>query len=140
MANPCIICEIVAGAAPASVVYTDDAVVAFMDLIQPRPGHVLIAPRQHVPHIYDLEEATGSVLMAAVIRLARAVQETFQPAGLSIQQANGTAAGQEIDHVHVHVLPRDTGDLVFDEVAPIRTERAELERLAALLRQRIGPS
>jgi diadenosine tetraphosphate (Ap4A) HIT family hydrolase len=107
----CIFCEIVAGRAPASVVYRDDVCVAFMDIAPVNSGHLLIVPIQHATHLADLEPHTGGVLFTVAQRLAAAVRRSgLRVEGINLLLADGEVAGQEICHVHLHVLPRFSGD------------------------------
>ena len=132
----CAFCGIVAGSMEASVVYEDDATLAFMDLRQPNAGHVLVIPKEHVETIYDLLPETGARLMQTVIRTARAVRRSVQPGGLSIWQSNGEAAGQEVPHLHVHLFarqPRDGFLRVYPE-RPARPDRTVLDQLAEQIR------
>ena len=132
----CVFCGVVAGTVEVSVVYEDDATVAFMDQRQPNGGHVLVIPRQHVETLPDLTPDVAARLMQATVLTARAVQRSLGPAGLSVWQSNGTAAGQEVPHVHMHVLARRHGDGLL-RVYPQRPPypgRAALDELAAKVR------
>lgn len=136
--NGCVFCGIAAGRVEASIVFEDDWSIAFMDLRQPNAGHVLVVPRQHVQEICDLEPSVGVRLMEAVIETARAVRSAFRPEGLSIWQSNGEAAGQEVPHVHFHVLARWTGDellRVYPRKPPYPS-RGELDEMACRIRTR----
>ena len=135
----CVFCDIVAGREAASRVYEDDATLAFMNLRQANPGHVLVVPKAHLVTLDQLTPEVAARLFRAVVLVARAVQRCFGPDGLSIWQSNGVAAGQEIFHVHVHVFPRRAGDgflIVYPEL-PACEERATLDRLAVQLRAAI---
>lgn len=136
----CTFCAIVRGETEASIPYQDEATVAFMDLRQFHPGHVLVVPRRHIENIFGLDDKTGASLMAAVSRVARAVHEAFQPDGMNIWQSNGEAAGQEVFHIHFHVLPRWNNDrlLQFFPAPPGRPPRSELDEQAAAIRSRLG--
>ena len=135
----CVFCEIVSGTLPASLVHEDAATVAFMDRRQPNAelgGHILVVPRRHVESVYELDPETGARLMETVVRIANAVRRSFSPAGLSIWQSNGVAAGQEVPHVHFHVLARAPGDgllRVYPEKPPCPDAGAR-ERLAGKIR------
>lgn len=129
----CVFCRIVAGEAEASIAYEDGATVAFMDLRQFHPGHTLVVPRRHVRDIYELDEATGAALIAAVSRVARGVHDAFAPHGLNPWQSNG-APWQEVFHLHIHVLPRWRHDGVLQFRPPrARPSRAELDAQAATI-------
>ncbi|HMN93944.1 MAG TPA: HIT family protein [Hydrogenophaga sp.] len=119
---------------PAAIVYEDDRVVAFMDAGQVNPGHVLVATSRQVETFVELEEAEAAHLFAVAHRVARAVQAAFQPAGMTLLQANRPAGWQTVPHVHVHVLPRladDGVDLTWPRKDP---PLAELQALAARIR------
>lgn len=137
MPDDCIFCRIVAGDAESSVVYGDDLVLAFLDLRQFHPGHTLVVPRVHVQDIYGLDDdALGGALMAAVVRVARRLKDVLDPEGMNVWQSTGVAAGQEVPHLHLHVLPRYTGDGLL-QVYPSKPgypPRSELDALAYRLR------
>ena len=110
MVIECVFCEIMAGRAPADVVYQDDLVVAFIDPRQHNPGHVLVVPRAHINDIRELDPRTGAALMDALIKIARAVTQAFPNEGMSLWHSIGAAAFQEVPHMHTHVHPRRLGD------------------------------
>ena len=96
MGEGCIFCQIVDGTAPASIVYRDKATLAFVDLRQFHPGHVLVIPRVHLRDVRELDPATGAALMATVSRITRAVGNAFPNEGLSLWHSIGPAAFQEV--------------------------------------------
>jgi histidine triad (HIT) family protein len=106
----CVFCKIVAKQIPASMVYEDEAALAFMDLGQVNPGHVLVAAKAHAENVYELDEAQAAAVFRAAAKVARAVRDAFGPQGLSIYQANGSAAGQTVFHFHMHLVPRHEND------------------------------
>ena len=109
----CPFCEIVQREAPdAREVYRDEHVVAFFPLEPATLGHTLVVPRQHIPDIWTLDEATAAHLARATVRLAAAVRDAVEPQGLNIIQSNGEAATQTVFHLHVHIVPRWGGDVV----------------------------
>jgi histidine triad (HIT) family protein len=136
----CIFCQIVGGDADASMAYEDDATVAFMDLRQTSAGHTLVVPKRHVRDIFELDDATGAALMKTAALVARAIREAFEPDGINIWQSNETAAGQEVFHLHFHVLPRQSGDglLKFYPSSPTSPDRSVLDERAARIRQAIA--
>ena len=105
----CIFCKIVSKAIPASVVYEDEQTLAFMDLGQVNPGHVLVAAKAHAEDLYGLKDAQAEAVFRAAARVARAIRAAFSPEGLSVYQANGKPAGQTVFHFHIHLVPRHDG-------------------------------
>ena len=108
--SDCVFCRIVAGQIPASVVHEDEHTLAFMDIGQVNPGHVLVALKAHAENLYALTDAQAGAVFRTVARLARAIRGAFDPEGLSVYQANGKPAGQTVLHFHVHLVPRHPGD------------------------------
>ena len=134
----CVFCRIVAGQIPSTRVYEDDDVLAFMDIGQVNPGHVLVAAKRHAPDLYALEEAQAAAVARAQVRVARAILEAFQPPGLSVYQANGKPAGQTVFHYHVHLVPRHEG-VGMNLTWPVKNPpRERLEEAASRIRERIA--
>lgn len=132
----CTFCRIVAGREPASIVDGDEHTLAFMDLRQPNPGKVLVIPRRHAATIAEVDDETAAQLGRAVARVARAVMRAFAPPGLAVYQFNGAAAGQDVFHVHVHIVPRHAGDGLQSlyAVMPEPVARPILDAYAARIR------
>ena len=106
----CIFCKIVAGEIPAAKVYEDALTVAFMDIGQVNPGHVLVASKRHAVTVLDLTAEEAAAVMQTAQRVAQAAQQAFAPDGITLFQANGAAGGQTVFHFHMHVLPRHEND------------------------------
>jgi histidine triad (HIT) family protein len=102
--------KILSGEIPSAKVYEDEYVFAFMDAGQVNPGHVLVATRKPYVTLMDADEESASAMMRAARRIALAVQEAFQPDGITILQANKPAGWQTVPHLHLHVLPRYDND------------------------------
>ena len=130
----CPFCAIVAGETPASVVFEDGRSIAFLDVEPANPGHALVVPRAHAAGLADLPEPTGGHLFRGGMRVAAALRAELDPDGVNLFLADGEAAGQEVFHVHLHVLPRHEDDGVTVERPPATTDRAELDEVAASLR------
>jgi histidine triad (HIT) family protein len=106
----CVFCQAAAHEIPAVFVLEDRLTIAIVDLRQPHDGHVLVLPRAHVASFDNLDKETAAELAWSTVRVTRAVSRAYQPEGQSLWQSNGAHAGQEVFHVHVHVLPRVAGD------------------------------
>ena len=133
----CIFCNLIAGRSPASVVYEDSSILAFLDIQPATPGHTLIIPKEHVAYLADLDEATGAQLFNVTLRIAQAVRNSgVRCEGINIFLADGEAAGQDVFHIHMHVIPRYKGDnFIIKPDYSTRPTREELDKLA----QRIKP-
>ena len=106
-----------------------------MDLGQVNPGHVLVAVKQHAANIFELDDVQAAALAWASTRVARAIRDAFAPAGLSVYQANGKAAGQTVFHYHVHLLPRHESDGI-ELTWPVKNPpREKLEGYAEKIRK-----
>ncbi len=137
----CIFCEIAKGTVPASMVFADEHVLAFLSPEQPNPYKVLIIPREHVAILYDLTDEQAASIFQTTVRIARIIRTVSGCEGLNLVQSNGTVGQQDVFHFHVHLVPRVAGDtqqgrIVLDWDNTPR-ERIELDRLAADLRMQI---
>jgi histidine triad (HIT) family protein len=104
--SDCIFCKIVAGQIPCTKVYEDASCLAFMDINPVSPGHALIIPKKHYEAIREMPADEVAALFRPVPGLAAAVQAGMQAQGLNVLQNNGRIAGQAVDHLHVHLIPR----------------------------------
>ncbi|MCK4884856.1 HIT domain-containing protein, partial [Candidatus Bathyarchaeota archaeon] len=96
MSAVCPFCSIASGKAPASIVYEDATVVAFMDLNPANVGHTLVVPRKHYENIYEIPEKTLAEMAPVIKRVSAAVEKTVGAEGISVLQLNGRAAGQMV--------------------------------------------
>lgn len=135
----CIFCQIVDGNAPSSKVYEDDHCLAFMDIQPINPGHVLVIPKQHSTDLSDLPPQIGGHLFQVAQRIALSMQKTnLQHEGIDLFLAHGKAAGQDVFHVHLHVIPRYDGDGFGFKFGPNYAnlpERSKLDNIAAQIKQ-----
>lgn len=139
----CIFCTILAGQAPASLLYRDENVTAFMDIRPVTPGHVLVVPNQHAASLRELEAETGARLFQAGQRVAAGLYASgLRCEGVNFFLADGEAAGQDVFHVHLHVFPRYRGDGFGLKFAPgyfgALPHRAELDQVAEKIRAAAG--
>ena len=136
--SDCVFCKIVAGQIPSTKVYEDEHTLAFMDLGQVNPGHVLVAVKKHASYLFELDETQAAAVARACVNVSKAIQSAFKPEGLSVYQANGKAAGQTVFHYHVHLLPRHAGD-GMELTWPVKNPpREQLEGYAAKIRAVVG--
>ena len=105
MSESCTFCKIARKEAPASIVYEDENVIAFMSIQPINVGHTLVVPKKHYENIFEISEEEVAHLYRVVKKLAHAVQKAVDAEGIRIVQNNGEAAGQVIFHMHVHIIP-----------------------------------
>lgn len=131
----CVFCQIVQGDLDASVAYADDVAIAIMDLRPANPGHTLVVPREHARGLEDLDEATGTHLWRVAQRIGRGLRDCgLRCEGVNLLLADGEPAGQEVFHIHLHVIPRYPGDgfrIAADWGSP---DQADLEHTAEAVR------
>src|SRR5215207_8104549 len=104
----CSFCDLIHGAGEVSMCFEDADVVAFMDIQPVNAGHVLVVPREHYETLADLPPEVARHLNGVAIKLASTVSGVFRAAGMNIIVSSGAAAGQDVFHFHVHVIPRRT--------------------------------
>ena len=108
--NDCLFCKIAAGEIPATIVYEDDQVVVFMDIGPIIKGHALVVSKEHYDPVTETPDDVLAKLHQTAKRIARAQMNGLGADGVNIMQNNGMAAGEEVPHIHVHVIPRFKDD------------------------------
>lgn len=125
-----IFAKILRGEIPAYKVYEDDSVFAFLDIFPRAPGHTLVIPKAPSRNLLDVEPADLAAVMAVAQRIARAQMTVFEAEGITLTQHNEKAGGQEVFHLHVHVIPRHIGvelkaPLSYKEAPEVLAAQAE---------------
>jgi histidine triad (HIT) family protein len=140
----CPFCRIASGKAPASIVYKDATVLAFMDLNPANIGHTLVVPREHWENIYEVPENVLADMFLVVKRVSAAVKKTIGAEGISVLQLNGRAAGQMVMHFHIHIIPRFRGDPLSKAIGVMvghqgfeKPERRDLDETARKIRENL---
>lgn len=134
----CIFCKIVAGEAPATRLYEDDATICFLDIFPWARGHSLVISKEHAETLFDLSPASLMATIATVQRVAPVLKEVLGAEGLNLFQANGRAAWQSVDHFHIHLIPRWVGDSLRPPGAPSPADVDSLKQIAAEVTERLG--
>ena len=130
----CIFCSIVEGRLPAFIIYEDGIFLAILDRYPGTRGEILILPKRHVEDIYGLNQEETAALMPLAKRVSEKMRNALEMDGLNLIQNNGKAAGQEINHFHLHLLPRYANDSVKLHKKPTNPPLDELEQVAGLLK------
>ena len=106
MDEDCLFCQIVDGQLPSRTVYEDETTLAFLDVNPLAPGHTLVIPKDHCHRVQDCDAALAGDVFATVAAVAPAIEAAVDAPATTIAVNNGEAAGQEVPHAHVHVVPR----------------------------------
>ena len=133
----CIFCKIVRKQAPSSIIYEDKTVLAFLDIRPLNMGHSLVVPKAHYVDIFDVPENILCNVHKASKLISQAIKAATNADGISIIQQNGKPAGQDIFHLHVHVVPRFEGQRMpnFNDLKSI--ERDKLDDMAKRIKQNL---
>lgn len=135
----CIFCEIINGKSPASKIYEDEYLIAILDLFPLNTGHTLVIPKKHIEFIYELDDDTTGRLFIAGKKISEAIRKTgINPDGINLHLSDGRAAGQEIPHTHLHIIPRYRGDgsgFRFNNKS--LAKREDLNKLAEMIKTQL---
>jgi histidine triad (HIT) family protein len=131
----CVFCKIVRKQAPASIIHEDEEVIVFLDIRPLNIGHTLVIPKAHYVDIFDIPKNQLSQVHIVAKQVSFAIKKATNADGISIIQQNGKAAGQDIFHLHVHVVPRFKGQKLppFSDLKEV--ERTKLDWMAKKIRQ-----
>ncbi len=110
MSESCIFCRIIRGEIPSYKIYEDERTLAFLDISPSAPGHTLIVPKAHVARVEDLPQEDAEALFNTLHGLVGGIQDAMEVSSSTIGINNGPESGQEVPHVHIHVIPRARGD------------------------------
>ena len=115
---PCIFCSIARKELPAQVVYENEDMIAFLDIHPRAPGHCLVIPKHHYETLLEAPERSLCPLFQGVKAVTGALHDVLRPDGFTIGINHGRASGQEVPHLHIHIIPRfrDDGGLPIQGV------------------------
>ncbi len=133
----CVFCKMVEGAIPVTKIFEDEAVLAFLDIGPICDGHTLVIPKQHCPSVHECDPEVLAEVSRRLGRIAEAVVTAMEADGYNVLSNNGAAAGQVIDHLHFHVIPRKVGDRVFTQWPSYKYKKGQIEEIAARIRRRL---
>ena len=108
--NDSIFCKIVRRELPATILFEDDKILAFFDIAPINPGHTLIIPKEHHVSLTTVPDDILERMMLLAPKIAQAIVRAVDGDGFNLHLSNGTCAGQEIHHVHLHLIPRFPND------------------------------
>ncbi len=129
--------KIIAGVIPSARIYEDELVVAFLDIRPNNKGHALVVPRERFRNILDGNPDILAHMMKVAQKIAVAQKAALSCDGINLVMNNESAAGQEIFHAHLHVIPRYTGDGVFGSHTHTEFAQGEIETFAEKIKNSI---
>jgi histidine triad (HIT) family protein len=139
--DDCVFCKIVKGVTPSSVVYSDEKVIAVLDIQPVNPGHVLVIPRAHARELSELDPEVGGQMFKVAIVVAEGLKGSgVKCEGVDLLLGDKWAVSRLFPHVHLHVIPRFKGDGFEQKFGPnygTKPERRELDTVAEQIRRAI---
>jgi histidine triad (HIT) family protein len=132
-----VFAKVLRGEIPCHKIYEDDDTLAFLDIMPRTEGHALVITKEKAQDLFDVSPDALARLMAVVQRLAPKIKDAMGAEGVLIQQFNGTAAGQTVFHLHVHIIPRKEGETLKLHAGKME-DQAKLAATAEQIRAKIG--
>jgi len=136
-ADDCIFCKIVAGEVPCTKIYEDEVALAFLDIGPISDGHTLVIPKQHYDRLHDCPPELLGQVSHCLGKIAEATVTATDADGYNVLCNNGRAAGQLVNHVHFHIIPRNTGDGVFNRWPSFKYPEGKIEVLEKSIREKL---
>jgi histidine triad (HIT) family protein len=122
----CIFCEIIKGNIPSKKVYEDDKVLAILDISQVTYGHTLVMPKKHMANIIEADDDSAAACLLTAKKLAAQIKKNTGCAGINILTNCGEAAGQSVEHLHFHIIPRyDENDAIVLRFDPSKEQNLD---------------
>jgi len=136
----CIFCRIVAGQIPSTRVWENDRILAFLDIRPISDGHTLLIPKRHAGSLSECDASVLAEMIGVAGPLAKSVVEAAQAEGYNLLCNNGRAAGQLVDHVHFHIIPRRSDDGVLARWPHKEYPAGKAEEMAGKIRDHLAKS
>jgi histidine triad (HIT) family protein len=136
-AEDCVFCKIVAGEIPATKIYEDEVILAFLDIGPISDGHVLVISKQHVEKLHECPAELLGQVGSYLGKIAKAVASAMNSEGYNVLCNNGRAAGQLVGHLHFHIIPRNAGDGVFRRWPSYEYPEGKIDEIAGRIRENL---
>ncbi|MCD7957228.1 MAG: HIT family protein [Lachnospiraceae bacterium] len=130
----CVFCKIAKGDIPSATLYEDEDLRVILDLGPASKGHALVIPRTHAANLFELPDEIAEKAIVVAKKVAVRLKEGLHADGLNLIQNNGAAAGQTVDHFHIHLIPRYENDTVNVKWQPGTLSEADKEDILKLFR------
>jgi histidine triad (HIT) family protein len=127
----------VTGQIPVTKIYEDEVVLSFLDIGPVSDGHTLVIPKQHFERLHDCPPKLLGQVGSRLGKITKAVTAAMDSQGYNVLCNNGRAAGQLVDHLHFHIIPRNSGDGVFDRWPACKYQEGKIEEIADRIRKNL---
>lgn len=134
----CIFCKIVSGEIPCRKIYEDEFIIAFMDINPVSDGHCLVVSKAHISFIHQSDTDTMANLASKLPVITKAVSDAVQADGYNVMCNNGGASGQEVPHMHFHIIPRHYDDRVFTQWPAFKYEAGRADEIFEKILEKLG--
>lgn len=132
-------CKIIKNEIPSFKIYEDDFVFSFLDIKPVTKGHALVIPKKHSENIFDIDEDFLQKVIVAGKHVSEMLKKSLNPDGIRLSQSNGKAAGQEIMHFHLHIIPRyENDELASNPVFTAHMPQADFSELEETKKRILG--
>ncbi|MFH1248840.1 MAG: HIT family protein [archaeon] len=128
----CLFCRIIRKEIPAYIVYEDNKIIAFLDINPVNPGHTLVVPKTHIDNLGEMDNDSVNIVFNEARDIANIIMKAMNAPGFNLMVNNKKAAGQLIDHVHVHIIPRFEGD-GYEHWHGKKLDDGEMKRISQLI-------
>lgn len=132
--DDCLFCKIVAGQISVTKIYEDDVVLSFLDIGPISDGHTLLIPKKHFEKLHECPAELLGQVFSRIGKIAGAVAAAMSSDGYNLLCNNGRAAGQLIEHLHFHIVPRNAGDGLFRNWPSFEYEEGKIVEIAGAIR------
>lgn len=127
----------VAGEIPVAKIYEDQVVLSFLDIGPVSDGHAMVIPKQHFGELHDCPPELLGQVASRLGKIAKAVVAAVNSQGYNLLCNNGRAAGQLVEHLHFHIIPRNSGDGLFNRWPAYEYEQGRIDEIAARIRENL---
>ena len=131
MSDDCIFCKMVTGEVPTTKIYEDEIVLAFLDIGPVSDGHTLVIPKEHFEKLHECPAELLGQVCSRLGKIAESVFTGVASEGYNVLCNNGRASGQLVNHLHFHIIPRNSGDGVFNRWPSYKYQDGKAEKIAA---------
>lgn len=135
--NDCVFCKMVAGDIPVKKIYEDDVVLSFLDIGPLSDGHTLVISKQHFKKLHECPPVLLGQICSRLGKIAKAVTLGMNSDEYNILCNNGRVAGQHVEHLHFHIIPRNSGDGLFNHWPSYKYKEGKIETIAAKIRKNL---